>query len=208
MSNVFVFTIDQVASRKAADQVPLLLTELSAIKMLIPFARTIGDEIQGVTESPREAVEITRRVIAPNNWHIGIGIGPLRPAERELRTSTEGTSEVFAVARAAVEAAKKKPGRAQAAVRHVNTAASSAEPELSAHLEALLGLLIGINARRSPSQWAAINAALENPTATQAELAEKLNMTQQGVAKSLAAAMWRQEQDALPLLEYLFRAQQ
>ena len=67
MSNVFVFTIDQVASRAGTDQVPNLLTDLQDLCTVIPFGRTVGDELQGVIEDPATAVEAIRRVLAQNN---------------------------------------------------------------------------------------------------------------------------------------------
>src|SRR5699024_5837812 len=78
---------------------------------------TVGDEVQGVLDDPAAAVEVLRQVLAENNWHTGIGIGPLKAEDRNLQRSADGTSASFALAREAVEAAKKKPGRAQVAVR-------------------------------------------------------------------------------------------
>src|SRR5690625_1378156 len=111
MPNVFVFTIDQVASRSSTDQVPALLTKLKDLPTVIPFARTVGDEVQGVLDDSAAAVEVLRRVLAEYNWHVGIGIGPLKSEDRNLKRSADGTSASFALAREAVEAAKKKPGR-------------------------------------------------------------------------------------------------
>ena len=59
--------------------------------------------------------------------------------------------------------------------------------------------------QRTSSQREIIAVANAHPNATQADLAKKLGMTQQGVAKSLAASLWRQENGILPLAEYLFR---
>jgi len=202
VSNVFVFTIDQVASRRRADQVPALLKELARFDAVIPFTRTVGDEVQGVVESPTNAVEICRLLMAENNWHTGIGIGGLKPEDRKLERSADGTSPSFALARDAVEAAKKKPGRSQLAVR---AAESNTSQPAAERLEALLGLLNGVITARTPSQWKVINTVSHNSTATQVQIAEEVGMTQQGVAKSLAASLWRQELEVLPLLEHLFR---
>jgi len=209
MSNVFVFTIDQVASRAGTDQVPNLLTYLQDLCTVIPFGRTVGDELQGVIEDPATAVEAIRRVLDQNNWHVGIGIGPLKTEDRKLKRSAEGTSPSFALAREAVEAAKKKPGRAQVAVRTADSrpnGTDDAQPDSRAsHLESLLDLWAGVVGQRTSSQREIVAAANAHPNATQADLAKKLGMTQQGVAKSLAASLWRQENGILPLAEYLFR---
>src|SRR5690625_6251606 len=97
MPNVFVFTIDQVASRSGTDQVPALLVKLKDLPTVIPFARTVGDEVQGVLDDPAAAVEVLRRVLAEYNWHTGIGIGPLKVEDRNLQRSArseEHTSEL------------------------------------------------------------------------------------------------------------------
>ena len=209
MSNVFVFTIDRVASRAGTDQVPNLLTDLQDLRTVIPFGRTVGDELQGVIEDPATAVEAIRRVLAQNNWHIGIGIGPLKKEDRKLKRSAEGTSPNFALAREAVEAAKKKPGRAQVAVRAADSRPNGTDDEQpdspASHLESLLDLWAGVVGQRTSSQREIVAAANAHPNATQADLAKKLGMTQQGVAKSLAASLWRQENGILPLADYLFR---
>ena len=171
-------------------------------------------------DDPAVAVEVLRQVLAENNWHTGIGIGPLKSEDRNLKRSADGTSASFALAREAVEAAKKKPGRAQVAVRaggsndladdsdaatNGSPAGESATPDSpSAHLGALLDLWAGVIGQRTASQREIIATANAHPKATQAELAKTLGMTQQGVAKSLAASLWRQEQGILPLLEHLF----
>src|SRR5690625_2193179 len=209
MSNVFVFTIDRVASRAGTDQVPNLLTDLQDLRTVIPFGRTVGVELQGVIEDPATAVEAIRRVLAQNNWHIGIGIGPLKKEDRKLKRSAEGTSPNFALAREAVEAAKKKPGRAQVAVRTADSRPNGTDDEQpdspTCRLESLLDLWAGVVGQRTSSQREIVAAANAHPNATQADLAKKIGMTQQGVAKSLAAALWRQENETLPLAEYLFR---
>src|SRR5690625_1351841 len=109
MPNVFVFTIDQVASRSGTDQVPALLTKLKDLPTVIPFARTVCDEVQCVMDETSVSVDVLRQVLAENDWHTGIGICPLKSEDRNLKRSADGTSASFALARAAVEAAKEKP---------------------------------------------------------------------------------------------------
>lgn len=199
MANVYVCTIDQVSSRRGRDAVPELLEVLAEFDAVIPFSRTLGDEVQGVLADAATITSVIRRVLRFNNWHIGIGIGPISAAERKLQRSSEATGPSFAAARDAIDAAKRRPGRSQIAV----AATVATQPELN-HLDALLGLLAGIITARTPSQWKVIDAVLTDPEATQSEIAKQLDMTQQGVAKSLAASLWRQELEVIPLLEALF----
>src|SRR5690625_2474629 len=102
MRNVFVFVIDQVASRSRREAVLGLLANLEMSSAIIPFSRTLGDEVQGVVSDPTVAVEIARMVLSAGKWHTGIGIGPLKKEDRHLRRSAEGTSPSFALARTAV----------------------------------------------------------------------------------------------------------
>ncbi|MGO1910104.1 MAG: hypothetical protein ACTH1C_14460, partial [Brevibacterium linens] len=100
---MFVLTIDQQDSRSHADAVPRILEALAPIETIVPFARTIGDEVQGVLDDPDAVAEAVRRVGVDAGWHIGIGIGEV---ERPLpETTTEGRGEAFYSARRAVEAA-------------------------------------------------------------------------------------------------------
>jgi|SRR5690625_1833255 len=195
----YVLTIDQVASRKDGDRVPFLLCELEEFNFVVPPSRTLGDEIQGVTNSPEVVVNAVRQVLRDNNWHIGLGIGPVSPDEQKLTRSAEAVGPTFVLAREAVEVAKRKPGRSQVAVR------SEDETPRATEIEALFDLLAGVISQRSASHWRVIDAANREPDATQAQLAEHLDLTQQGVAKSLASALWRQEQGVLPLLTRLVK---
>lgn len=196
MSSVssYVLTIDQVASRKDGDRVPFLLRELEVFDFVVPPSRTLGDEVQGVTNSAEVVVNAVRQVLRDNNWHIGLGIGLVSLEEQKLTRSAEAVGATFVLAREAVEVAKRKPGRSQVAVR------SESETTRAAEIEALFDLLAGVISQRTASHWRVIDAANREPDATQAQLAKRLELTQQGVAKSLASGLWRQERGVLPLL--------
>lgn len=201
MSSVssYVLTIDQVASRKDGDRVPFLLRELEVFDFVVPPSRTLGDEVQGVTNSAEVVVNAVRQVLRDNNWHIGLGIGLVSLEEQKLTRSAEAVGATFVLAREAVEVAKRKPGRSQVAVR------SEGETSQATEIEALFDLLAGVISQRTASQWRVIDAANREPDATQAQLAKRLGLTQQGVAKSLASALWRQERGVLPLLTRLVK---
>src|SRR5690625_1944401 len=101
---MFVMTIDQQGSRISADAVPGVLAALEPVAAVVGFARTIGDEVQGVLADPVAVAEAVRRVAVDSDWHIGIGIGEV---ERPLpETTVEARGEAFYAARQAVEAAK------------------------------------------------------------------------------------------------------
>src|SRR5690625_4810119 len=104
---MFVMTIDQQGSRTSADAVPGVLAALEPVAAVVGFARTIGDEVQGVLADPVAVAEAVRRVAVDSDWHIGIGIGEV---DRPLpETTVEARGEAFYAARQAVEAAKSAP---------------------------------------------------------------------------------------------------
>ena len=52
---------------------------------------------------------------------------------------------------------------------------------------------------RSRGQWQAVHELREDPTATQAVLAERLGVTQQTVSRAVKTSGWREESAAHPL---------
>src|SRR4051812_39773409 len=105
----FVLTVDQQGSRRAGDRVPAALTLLAGTPVVRAFDRTAGDEFQGVIAGPDDAVEAALVLARDGRWSIGIGCGPVeQPLPRITRA---GRGAAFEAARAAVEAAKRRPQR-------------------------------------------------------------------------------------------------
>ena len=200
---MFVMTIDQQGSRTSADAVPGVLAALEPVAAVVGFARTIGDEVQGVLADPVAVAEAVRRVAVDSDWHIGIGIGEV---ERPLpETTVEARGEAFYAARQAVEAAKSAPAHlvvrtgterssapepasaSEPASAALPASASAATP--AAHLdfaEAALRLLVsGLGELRVQSRGY-IGFRLDDPEATQTEIAESFGVSQQAVSRVLA----------------------
>ena len=174
---MFVLTIDQQDSRSNADAVPRILDALAPIDTVVPFARTIGDEIQGVLDDPDAVAEAVRRIGIDSGWHIGIGIGEV---ERPLpETTTEGRGEAFYSARRAVEAAKSAPA-------HLVV---SADPDGDHRglAEAAMRLLISTLTELRGHSRGYVGYRLDHPDATQAEIAAEFDVSQQAVSRVLAA---------------------
>jgi DNA-directed RNA polymerase specialized sigma24 family protein len=181
----YVLTVDQRGSRRSADRVPAALAGLAGVPTLLRFERTAGDEFQGLLDDPSVVVDAVRRLVRQGGWSIGVGAGPV---QTPLPGSTRaGTGPAFLAARAAVEAAKRRPVRV--AVR-----GPVAEP--AADAQAVLTALAALVERRSDQAWEAIE--LVETGRTQAQAAAELGITRQAVGQRLAAGLWEVERDLRP----------
>lgn len=138
---VVVLTVDQRASRSNPDAVPALLDLLADVPVTLPFARTAGDEVQGVLDSPEAVAEALQVLLRDGRWHVGMGLGEV---ETPLPASApEARGSAFVAAREAVSAARTAPW-------HLRVAGTSAWAE---HLESALWLWAATLARRSEKGW-------------------------------------------------------
>ena len=182
----FVLTVDQRGSRRSADRVPAALALLNGVPTLLSFERTAGDEFQGVLDDPVVVIDVVRRLVRDGEWSIGIGAGPVQtPLPRSTRA---GAGPAFIAARAAVDAAKRRPVRVA-----VRGAAADAAGDAQAVLTAIAALI----ERRSDQAWQAI--ALVEDGRTQAEAATELGVTRQAVGQRLSAGLWEVERDLRPV---------
>lgn len=174
---MFVLTIDQQDSRSTADAVPRILDALSPIDTVVPFARTIGDEVQGVLDDPAAVAEAVRRIAIDSGWHIGVGIGEV---ERPLpETTAEGRGTAFYAARQAVEDAKSAPA-------HLVVCAEP-DGEHRDLAEAALRLLVGTLTDLRSHSRGYVGFRIDHPDATQAEIAAEFDVSQQAVSRVLSA---------------------
>ena len=167
-----VVNADQRASRRSPDQVPAALEQLAAYEMTLPFERTTGDEIQGLTDSPETAVAVTLRLVRSGLWRIGLGVGTV---ELPLPASTRAArGPAYLAAREAIErAGRVSPGLA---VR-----GPGSEPA-----EAALWLLTALAAQRSSAGWEL--ADLLTGGLNQAEAAARLGISASAVSQRAARA--------------------
>ena len=100
----FVLTVDQIDSRRQGDLVDSIIHDLAAIEVLLPFTRTVGDEFQGLLADPLSVVTAILMLMRGEQWHIGLGIGPVeRPLPADPRSAR---GDAFIAARSAVDRAK------------------------------------------------------------------------------------------------------
>lgn len=194
---MFVMTIDQQGSRRVGDRVDAFLAALRdrlsdrGAGIVRPFERTVGDEVQAVLADPALVVAVGLDVLRWGGWSVGIGAGSV---DLPLPSTTRaGSGAAFVLAREAVEAAKSRH-------RSVPLVVRGTAPVAAGDAESLLVLLAAIRARRTPAGWAAVDALVPNATPrSQDDLARLLGISQQAVSQRLRAALWAEEQAALPL---------
>lgn len=171
---VLVLTVDQRGSRTSADRVPAVSSLLAAVPTLRPFEQTVGDEIQGVLESPAALPLAVELLLRDDAWHIGIGVGDV---ETPLPSSTRsGRGAAFLAAREAVIAAKSSPW-------HLRVVGDS---PWARRLETTLWLWAAVLARRTSRGWEVADLAAEGLAYD--EIARRLAISPSAVSQRAAAA--------------------
>ena len=193
----YVLTVDQISSRTGPDLVEETLRRLS-VDTVLGFARTVGDEFQGVLEQPLSVVRAILELMRDGGWHLGLGIGPVEtPLPADPR---QARGPAFLAARAAVEAAKREPD-------HLRVLAVPAAEQEAGDAEAVLRLLAAVRERRSEQGWQAVDEMRDGVTMQQA--ADRLGITRQAVGQRLRAANWTVDRETQPVLARLLaRAEQ
>ncbi|WP_255590004.1 SatD family protein [Cellulomonas sp. PS-H5] len=205
---MWTLTVDQEGSRRVGDRVDALLARLATASPLVdaapgavvlPFERTVGDEVQAVLADADLVVALALHLVRTGGWSVGIGAGvvdtPL-PA-----SSRAGSGSAFIHAREAVEAAKSR-------LRAVPLAVRGPEPELAAEAEGVLTLLGSVVARRTAAGWSVVDLVARGagePPARQEDVAAALGISQQAVSARLRAALWAEEVAARPAAARLLR---
>lgn len=195
---MFVVTADQHASQRSDDRVPAMLADLGAapFEPVLPFERTVGDEIQGVLATPADVLAASSRLHRYGHWAVGIGLGPVTEL---AETSSASRGPAFVAARTAVERARSKAVPVPVAIE---TADQRRDAAVS-HAEALAQLLASVQRRRSRAGWEVIDLL---PGPTQAAIAERLDISPAAVSQRLRAAQWAEAVAVEPLLAELLGA--
>lgn len=191
---MLVMTIDQRGSRNGDDLVDDLIDYLhkspAAKRLVRPFERTAGDEVQGLVGSAEDVVDIALSLMRTGDWTIGIGIGAVRtPIPASVRAAA---GPAFIHAREAVERAKKSP---------YHIAVSGDDRETVGEAEDLLRLLGAVVQRRSREGWEVADLMAEG--LTQKEAAARLGISPQAVSQRLRTGLWREERRVRPLVARL-----
>ncbi|KRF32504.1 SatD family protein [Yonghaparkia sp. Soil809] len=192
---MFVIIADQIDSRHDDDRVAGAISEIEhehGDDLALPPERTAGDELQLLTASAEAALEIALRLLRDEHWRVGIGLGSVRtPLPESVR---EARGPAFLAARAAVEAADKRP-------THCAVRGSSGDEDRVADLGALVDLLLTQRARWSEQGWE-MHDLLEGGD-TQADAAERIGITPQAASKRARAAGLKLDAEARASLSRL-----
>lgn len=206
---MFVLTMDQRGSQKGADRVPELLAMLSDAASVLPFERSVGDEVQGVMSDANAVVEVALGVLRTGQWYVGIGVGGVKqPLPASPR---EASGPAFVAARAAVDRAKKTGERVPLSVRAGNSARSiganrggslasgrarGAAADHAAAAEAVLCLLGRLVRDRTDAEWRVLDLLQPGTRGQQALVAARLGISPQAVSKAVFRSGWQEEQGA------------
>ena len=192
---VAVLTADQRGSRSGADAVPGLLDALTAGSLpappLLPFQRTVGDEIQGVVDDASTLVEAVGRALRLRAWNIGLGFGGIEvPLPSETRA---GRGPAYVHAREAVT-------RAKSAAHHLVVVGAVGDHRAE-HLETVLGLWAGLLERRTARGWEVHDLLAEGLSYSAA--GQRLGISQSAVSQRAQAAGILDEHRARGLATHL-----
>ncbi|MGY2704136.1 MULTISPECIES: transposase [unclassified Nocardioides] len=172
--SVLVLTVDQQGSRRSPDLVQAALTALGDVPVLRPFEQTVGDEFQGVLDSPAALPSVVETLLRHSTWHVGIGVGPVEePLPAHARA---GRGPAYLHARAAVTAAKSSPWHLRVLGDDPGTRA----------LETVLWLWASVLARRTARGWEVADLVADG--LSYEETAHRLGITPSAVSQRAAAA--------------------
>lgn len=162
---------------------PELLAALKDIPVLLPFERSVGDELQGVLEDPGPVVEAAMRALRSGQWYVGIGVGtvdvPLPQSPRE------GSGTAFVLARHAVDKAKKAGERVPLSVQAAGPDEGVPGGVHGPAAEAVLVLVGDLVRRRTAAEWRVLDALGAAGTRRQVEVAKALGISPQAVSKAI-----------------------
>ena len=186
---MFTLTINQVDSRRDGDHVPQLLKDLRHIPVRLDFDRSVEDEVQGIVDSPLQAVEAALIALRCGSWYVGIGVGPVNePLPNQIKDAS-GHGLVYA--RRAVDRLRNTKERALVAVE-------GPLAELAFEAEAVLRLLGQIVEGRTPAEWRVLDLLTFGVRGQQKTVAAELGISTQAVSKAVARARWNEEHAARP----------
>lgn len=180
-----VVTIDQRASRSGESRVEAWAAYLNAEyeqQLVLPFALTVGDEIQAVVADANAAVDIVLAGVRRGDWWLGLGLGAIDAPFPD--SAPRGRGPAFYAAREAVEKAKSSP---------YGFAIRSFPDESAGDAQTVLELLGFVIRRRgrTPKRWQAIELAYQGKSTVQ--IGRHLGITQQAASKRLRNAGFEEE---------------
>lgn len=185
---MYALTVDRRGSREDPESLAMLEHR---DRFAADFPRTVldwqisaGDELQALYETPEDVLTVVLTLADEQEWHVGLGIGPVdTPLPDNVN---EATGPAFVAAREAVSASKDT---GYPAVRG---------SEWASHAQAVLTLACAVRERRTSTAREA--ASLAERDFTQQRIAQELDIAQSSVSRRLSSALWSQEQAVHPTI--------
>ena len=197
-----VITADQVDSRRRNDLVPAALAELSVLPMdegSRAFARTAGDEIQGLLTDSVAVIRAVELLSRAGEWRVGIGLGDVvPPLPEDVRAARGGC---FIAAREALLAARTAPTGLAVRAQLRGVPVALREADAGHQLQTVLWLLRTVWSRRTAAGWEV--AAAVAAGAQQQHVAADLDITPSAVSQRLTTAMYAQGEAGMILAAQL-----
>ena len=201
---MLVLTADQKRSTLRGDRVPEALQALAALGppgedsgVVLPFERTVGDEVQALLATPRAALHAVVTLVRLGGWRIGLGLGDV---ETPLPATTRAASgPAYLAARRAVGAAHASP--ADLCVVRAVGADGYGEDDRAHQAESALWLLVAVLRRRTAEGWEIVEMA--DTGLSGREIADRLRITPSAVSQRLARAAVHEARRGIELAEAL-----
>ena len=194
---MYVLTVDQRGSTGRPDRVPEVLARLDEMLagrgVVVPFARTVGDEVQGVLDDPEAVVEVVLDLLRDGGWSLGLGVGPVD--EPLPAVSREASGTAFVRAREAVEQAKSRAATAPVAVRGEPAARAAEVAARRGRLAAGVG--------RGAARGGGGRGGRARGGGAGKDVARALGVSEQAVSQRLRTALWPEEAAARPVVARL-----
>ncbi|MHA7248281.1 hypothetical protein [Arthrobacter tecti] len=181
---MFVVTINQRDSREVGDLVPELLREFRFLDAVVPFQRSVGDELQGVVDNAVAAVDVALKAIRFRRWHVGIGVGEVHMPLPERIVDAEGYGLVYS---------RRAVNRAQKTGERIPLVVEGPDSDVAAEAEAVLRLLGQIVYTRTEAEWNVLDLMTPGARGQQKFIAQELGITTQAVSKAVIRSHWVEE---------------
>ncbi|MEH0109629.1 hypothetical protein V6N00_07910 [Tersicoccus sp. MR15.9] len=186
---MFALTFDQRLGREAGDLVPDLMTRLRFHATLVPFQRSVADEVQGIVDDPAVAVDAALIGLRGGNWSVGIGVG---------RVDDLVSDHVLDAAGPAMVHTRNAAERSLTITDRVALSVEGLDEELAAEAEAVLRLVGRIVAVRTEAEWRVADLMTPGARGQQKAIAAELGITVQAVSQAVQRSLLPQEWAARP----------
>ena len=167
---------------------------------MLPFARTVGDEFQGLLDDPVSVLGAILTLMRTPLWHVGLGIGPV---DRPLPDDGDPR-------RARGSGVPRRPGRGRRRRRPTRTTLQSSRPgapDEAYDVKAVLDLLDTVR-QGSDRPPGGRSSTSPRPGSRRPPPPHRLGISRQAVQQRLRAAGWAAEDAVRPtLVRLLARAE-